>query len=196
MPTTTRFAKNMDRGLGIFFASALFVVAFIFPAHSATFTPCSTITWRYDQTKVPQGRYGLAQDAQGAFDRITDITGLRFIRTDKPDADITIQWGDLGIKTRLGGRADTKSGVITINRDTTWATDKHAGFRLVGGYLPGRGWLLAHEISHILGVSHTDVPKQIMNPKMGTDYWGAEDLAALHYLYPKSKACNTSTATN
>lgn len=152
-----------------------------------TFAPCASLTWTYKPGGRPADAKTMKKDIEGGLKRISKITGLTFTYTDGP-ADITYSWEDMGRGGPSGvGGTD---GTVEFNSKDNWVTDRNAGFKLLRGYLPGRGWLVIHETLHVLGFGHVDDRTQVMNPLAYSAKFGPGDLEGLNTVYP-SAGCKT-----
>jgi hypothetical protein len=162
----------------------------------ARFPACSTVTWTYDATGQPKAVADPERDIAEALRRMATLTALRFKRVDA-DADLKFSWADLG-----GGQVDAVGGgqfgergyqgQVTLNVRSDWV--KHPGFGRVRsrGGLPARGYLLLHEIGHVLGLGHVDDRTQVMfreaSPRSPISL-AQGDRRGLDYLY-RPEACS------
>lgn len=171
------------------------------------FPPCSTLTWVYRDKGRPAGtsRTKVLADINGALTRLSKETGVRFVRsTDSSRIGsnhvISIGWEDLGRYgpagvggggTRISNGVSTVTGEVALNTKDSWATsDSAAGFGSSYRWRAGRGWLLVHELMHVLGLQHTEDRDELMaSYNSGQRALGKGDLAGLRYLYPK-KGCS------
>lgn len=178
--------------------------------HPAMFNPCATLTWVYDPTGAPSTAKPAAvrADIKGAQNRISAVTGLTFVEsTDrsligKPNV-IVYNWAYPGADSDAAaiGGPETQAkwvntawqrfstGMVNLNK-RNWLTksDVNRGFGLVAkNRSSGRGWVFVHETLHVLGLSHSIDPKQIMAPRGSARIkLGDADLAGLRYLYPSA----------
>ena len=175
------------RELGLFITVLVLFAAFFIPPTSATAQPCATVTWTYNAGGADSHRANMQTDIEAGLNRLAAVTGLRFVRSSTPDADLRYGWEAFTSKGEAG--AANLTGSIVFNSKDNWTLDENSGFALLDGYLPGRGWLVIHETMHALGVAnHSDDPTQVMYPVAHATQFGTEDLATLHVLYPK-KGC-------
>jgi hypothetical protein len=142
----------------------------------------------------------MRKDVIGGLARLSKITGLRFVEVppsveaadpsawasgdDGSARVIRYRWDDLGVHGPSGmGGTD---GSVDFNNKDFWPRNVNAGFSLLRGYLPGRGWLVIHETMHVLGLDHVNDETQVMNPIAHSARFGPGDLAGLRALYPKA----------
>ena len=156
-----------------------------FFSSGGTFAPCSVLTWSFSTAGMPSNRRGMKADVKKALARLHAQTGLRFVpvRSAK-DARIRFTWKNMGAggPSGMGGT----DGSVVFNTRDFWTTDAYAGFGLVRGS-GGRGWLVVHEVMHVLGMDHVAKSSQIMAAvDTGQIRFGKGDLAGLHALYPKA----------
>lgn len=150
----------------------------------ANFAPCSTIPWSYDAAGQPAEARTMATDVARGLARLSRLTGLRFVRTaPSADASLRFDWQNLGSggPSGMGGT----DGSVTFNNRDWWPHDSHAGFGTPGG-VPGRGWLVIHEVMHVLGFDHVADRTQVMNPLAYQHHFGRGDLEGLRTVYPKA----------
>lgn len=160
----------------------------------ARFPACSTVTWSYDPKGTPAKVSGMEQDIAAAFGRLSGPTGLTFVQV-PADANLVINWGDLGARGADGRGGGTLSVVngqpsyhasVVLNTRSDWV--RYPGFGRVAGWggTPARGQLLLHEISHALGLGHVDDNRQLMYPvasRHSPTTLSSGDRAGLQYLY-------------
>lgn len=167
------------------------------PVGRGTFDPCSTVSWSYVGSGRPPSTGAIKADIRGAFTRLAQQTGVTFEeRPPGSKADIRIRWKDYGssgpagvggsrISTGAGVR--TASGTVTLNSSSRWPTARFAGFGADAYGNAGRGWLLVHELVHVLGLSHTTSRPQLMyHVNTGQRSFAAGDRAGLEALYPRT----------
>ena len=187
---TTTYAVTISDGAGLSMTSPLTVskgwALFSFERDgTGTFAPCSRITWSYNAKGQPASAKTLPRDIAAGLARISAITGLEFVRVDSPsDAQIRYGWRNLGAHGPSG--LGSTGGAVTFNRVNFWPRDTNAGFGLIRGYLPGRGWLVIHETLHVMGFDHVNDRTQVMNPVGYMHSFGKGDLQGLHAVYPKA----------
>jgi hypothetical protein len=162
--------------------------------------PCSAVSWSYSAKGQPRADSTMKKDVIGGLARLSKITGLRFVEVppsveaadpsawasgdDGSARVIRYRWDDLGVHGPSGmGGTD---GSVDFNNKDFWPRNVNAGFSLLRGYLPGRGWLVIHETMHVLGLDHVNDETQVMNPIAHSARFGPGDLAGLRALYPKA----------
>jgi Matrixin len=170
---------------------------------SPTFSPCSTIQWAYNPKGAPAkvSQKKIVADILGAFKRLSAITGLQFKQVTTPGLPgqpnvITLDWvfdrtAHANTAAAYGGFGWNEDlrlpyGEIHLNAKNWWpSNDKYSGF----GYyktqkIAGRGWMFTHELMHVLGLSHSKDPKQLMYFMIQKQVtFGDADQAALKALY-------------
>lgn len=144
--------------------------------HHSAFEPCSTITWAYDDAKAPKNTRRFEADMRKALRVVEQNTGVTFQRTNDPSsADMVITWGSARGHVAMA----YPNGEVQFSRSNGRNRDSNAGMRP-----NGRGWLMVHEVLHILGLSHTKTSDSIMATLFsGQDALSAEDKALLKALY-------------
>jgi len=148
---------------------------------------CSTITWRHDDSGAPRGGdSGLLDDLRSAFERYSELTGLRFV---EGGDDIEISWADLP----RGTNAEAGAGLVSHNlSDGFLRLSRTADRPRVPGFgNAGRGVTLLHEIGHVLGLGHVKDRSQLMYPvhSLGSPLAPRRgDIAGLKEIYGPS-AC-------
>lgn len=126
-----------------------------------SWTPCSTVTWRYDSSNAPRGGgIDMVKDIRESLATLHDATGLNFTRV-TTGGTLVVRWGDAGGADGLGGLSWTAGpgsvtkGFIELNTSSQWAKTPGAD---------ERGVLLLHEGSHALGLGHVDKDTALMSP--------------------------------
>jgi hypothetical protein len=163
----------------------------VFP-DGATFAPCSTVRWFYDDTDQPSTSAGMKGDVAAGLALLAERTGLRFVQTpDRAAATLRFGWADLTASFGpqvggVGGR-DRDSAYVRFSTTNWWPGDQWPGFGVVtqpdGSSGVGRGWLVVHETMHALGFDHVPDPAQVMNPTITVHDFGPGDLDGLRTAY-------------
>jgi len=195
---TTKYTVTVTNGADLTLKAPVTVAngwAPMFSYRPAVFPNCSTLTWSYSTKGQPKADSTLAADVAAGLKRLSSVTGLRFRQTNDPaTADIRYGWENLGTHGPSGiGGVETSSsggsrGHVQFNTHDAWPSNRNAGFGLLRGYLPGRGWLVIHETMHALGFDHVNDKTQVMNPVGYMHEFGRGDLQGLKAVYPKA-AC-------
>ena len=139
---------------------------------SATFAPCSMLTWAYNPDGATAKSQALASDIVVALELVSARTGLRFVpaSSGRPP-DLAFAWATLSDYPEDTQAIGWASGVtFAIGAEMT--ADVWSGFgrksvrRQYGSFDVGvgRGWLVVHEILHSLGLGHSDEPGSVMAP--------------------------------
>lgn len=164
-----------------------------------TFERCSTVFWSYSHKGAPKSasRKSVRADIAGAFSRIKPYVGLEFKEVKSGsfgpgDSFITLDWNYKSVRSAAGSGGhyldgSRTVGYVNLNPRSWWPRDEqYRGFGSRNG-VPGRGWLVVHEILHSLGLGHTVQGDQIMAPVIRQARFGAGDIKGLRYLYqPRS----------
>lgn len=154
----------------------------------ASYPRCQALTWWYDATNAPAGVKRVAEDLRVVFRTYSKYTGLPLSQATGNEADIVISWENLGERADgIGGSRYTGTtyldGLVKLNTQSTWA--KTPGFTE-----KGRGALLYHEVGHVFGLGHVEVPKTLMSPTNIIGYTnpapGAFEIRGLNFLYAPS----------
>lgn len=144
--------------------------------HHAAFEPCATITWAYDDAKAPKNTRRFETDLRKALSVVEQNTGVTFQRTnDSTTADMVVTWG-----SARGHQAIAYStGEVQFSSSSSRNRDSNAGMGP-----SGRGWLMVHEVLHILGLDHTKESNSIMATRLtGQNSLSVGDKALLKALY-------------
>lgn len=158
----------------------------------ARWNPCQTIGYRVN---ARQATSGALSDVKGAFTRLSQATGFRFVyrgtTTGIPtlgsnswypaDTQIVVAWARRSQSTMLqsysnavavgaaitsGGYAETDGTSVSKIIKGAVVVDAARIYR--GGFGTGktRGDILLHELGHTMGLGHTGGSKQIMYPSL------------------------------
>ena len=169
----------------------------------ARFTPCSTIKWSYDGARATENQQTVIDDVRWTVNTLQAMTSLTFQEVPlSDDADLRVSVEDLGGGGPAGiGGWKGGTNVLQMNSQANWTSDNYAGSapQIVDRWvsngtaytlrIPGRGWLVMHEMLHVLGLDHVDTPTdqpELMNataPSVGK--LGPGDREAISTLYPK-----------
>lgn len=156
-----------------------------------SFSPCATVRWTYShqRSRVGASRPSVLRDIRGALARLEQHTSLRFVEVaDSSDADLIFRWQVLHSAVGTGGMqviGGRNRGVVTINSRANGTGDQSAGFTKAGGSSGFRGWLLVHEVMHVLGMHHVNNPSSVMAPNgRFTGRFATADIQGLRTLYP------------
>lgn len=142
--------------------------------HHAAFEPCATITWAYDDTKAPKNTRKFQADLRKALRVVEKNTGVTFTRTkDLNSADMVFTWG----KARGAAAIAYSTGEVQFSRSARGNRDSNAG---MGSN--ARGWVMVHEVLHILGLAHTKERDSVMYPMFASGL-SSSDKALLKALY-------------
>ena len=195
---TTRYAVTVTNGADLSLTAPVTIAkgwAPMFSYRPAVFPNCSTLTWSYSTKGQPKADSTMQADVAAGLKRLSQVTGLRFRQTnDAASADIRFGWENLGTHgpSGIGGVESSSAGMskghVQFNTHDAWPSNRNAGFGLLRGYLPGRGWLVIHETMHALGFDHVNDKSQVMNPVGYMHQFGKGDLQGLTAVYPKA-AC-------
>ncbi len=156
-------------------------------------TPSGTLTWYADLSELNIEGAGNVSDFQTEIDEAfglwQDVAAVTFVQSFTPGADITLSVARLeeiaptlaniedaaGLASRWlspGTEVDRITSVeIWFDDDLNWSLDDDF-FKVA-----------AHEIGHGIGLNHIHDPTQIMNPTVGVDELGNQDIAAAQALY-------------
>lgn len=163
------------------------------------FPNCDTITWRYDAAGRPSTARRMPKDIRAGLKRLTRVTGLRFTPASAGSApDIIFNWKRLAESNPAAIASSFKrdgrtAGIVVLNSRSPWTNDDRlAGLgrpRDGSGRSAGRGWIIVHEVMHVLGFKHVEDPLSIMVAyNTGQAKFSRGDRAGLRTLYPRS-AC-------
>lgn len=168
----------------------------------AAFEPCATIPWSYRDQGRPDrtSARAIRADIRGALARIAKITGLTFVEVaDGPAAPqrskaapevapghMRFAWANL---KQAEGRAWVETGLVQLNAGSDWAgDDSSGGFGPTGWGPGGRGWLVIHEVMHMLGLDHVNDSSEVMHATENNHLrFGPGDIAGLKALYPSAR---------
>ena len=166
-----------------------------------TFEPCSTVTWSYNKNSQPKSSKLMHRTISQSMTLLSKKTGLRIVEAPKGVAgDIRVGWGNLsamgyGNVAGVGG----PGGDITLNtKKNVSVRDSYAGFeqREQGRQYGGKGWLIAHEALHVLGMGHSDSNGELMSSAnyQDKDGFGKGDMAGIKELYRPGTCGRTTKA--
>lgn len=157
-----------------------------------TWERCSTVTWYYDENTEPRNSTGsLIREFRKVLPRISKATGIKFVAVDnRGDAKLVVTWNSWGRPplmpaanvTYVAGGEYFKESTLTLNSKTDWALGRDR--------LP-RTAMLEHELAHVVGVGHVDIPSSLMYPMGNTaKTLSTTELRSISDIYQPAQ-CNT-----
>lgn len=165
-----------------------------------TFLPCSTIRWYFDREGELGSRSEMINLIQPALEMVSAQTGLTFTQTGtKDNMQLEFSWmsnmevNDPNIAGTGGGGLNANFGSIELNPYSWWTANQWAGFEMIKhadwAVVSGNGWLIIHEVLHVLGLGHTEDPSQIMYFQVERSSFGSGDIEGMHTMY-LNQPCN------
>jgi hypothetical protein len=156
----------------------------------ATYLPCSDVAWFFNREGEASSRSKMIETTKVALRMISEKTGLTFTQTMDPGlSELTFAWerSSEEYAGRAGGGFNLNNGEVLLNQSSWWTKNIWRGFS--SKYGPVRnGWLIIHEVLHVLGIGHVEDKNEIMNPYIASAKFGPGTISAMNEMY-KSQPC-------